>query len=103
MKISSIITPMLVAATAYAASGAHKVTQAEYNDWEGCLQNLLKAFDEGEVGDRAPCDYWSCLHVAASKHDRGGILTGASNVLTGVCGVDNVASHLLGWVHEPQL
>ncbi|KAL2856478.1 hypothetical protein BJY01DRAFT_242817 [Aspergillus pseudoustus] len=98
MKLCSILVTMLAAVTASSAAGAHKVTQAEYNDWEGCLQNLLKAFDGGEVGDKAPCDYWSCLHVQASKYDRGGILTGASNVLTAVCGVDNVASHLLGWV-----
>ncbi|RAL14365.1 uncharacterized protein BO97DRAFT_422784 [Aspergillus homomorphus CBS 101889] len=95
MKLTLVFTTLLSASSVYAVS--QKVTQAEYNDWEHCLTEMLGRFDQGDSGDGPTCDYWTCLHGQASKYGRGGILTGTSNALTAVCGVDNLANHVAGW------
>ncbi|KAJ6783172.1 hypothetical protein PWT90_03743 [Aphanocladium album] len=92
--VSRVLTPTCLAAKANPGSwfpgfpgsnNGHRVSPAEDADWNECTTALLDEFDSNSTGNRAACNMWVCLHNQASKYQRGGLLTVASNLLTPIC------------------
>ncbi|KAH7342529.1 hypothetical protein BKA65DRAFT_478407 [Rhexocercosporidium sp. MPI-PUGE-AT-0058] len=71
-----------------------KITDQEADDWRSCTNSFLQSVDRDESGSGPACNFWSCLHIQASKWNRGGLLTGVSNVLNPICTIGSAAGHV---------
>ncbi len=65
--------------------------QPEIDGWRSCTNQFLQSVNDGISGSRPACNFWECLHVQASRFNRGGLLTGISNVLNPICSATNIA------------
>ncbi|KAH6724406.1 hypothetical protein BKA61DRAFT_665101 [Leptodontidium sp. MPI-SDFR-AT-0119] len=70
------------------------ITDQEADDWRSCTNSFLQSVDRNDAGSGPACNFWECLHVQASKWQRGGLLTGVSNALNPICSIGNAVSHI---------
>lgn len=92
MKVSLVSIATVFAAVAVAQK---PVTSSEQRGWYECTATLLDKFEKGDDGSKAACDLWSCLHLQATRWQRGGGITALSSVLDPVCWGTNVGSNFM--------